>query len=187
MSAADSPDSPVARVWMAGSVVGRSVAAEAVERQDCADAVADRFLARDAVGAGRAFLESEDLLGHRGGELFAPPRPWQRLVVEQQQRPGGVGLETAGVDLRLEVEHNPLVAEADAEVLKASVPASGLRQHVVELVAEHGGDVTARSPQVGFAAPAAMIVVEHPPAHDRVAQLDGARSWARCSSDGCSP
>ena len=96
-------------------------------------------------------------------------------MVKQQQGPGGVGLETAGADLRLEVEHNPLVAEADAEVLKASVPASGVRQHVVELGAVHGGGVTGRSPQRGFAAPATMIVVEHPPVHDRVAQFDGAR------------
>ena len=34
------------------------------------------------------------------------------------------------------MQYDPLVAEADAEVLKAPVPASGLRQDVVELVAE---------------------------------------------------
>ena len=72
------------------------------------------------------------------------------------------------------MEHDPLVAEADAEVLKASVPASRPRQHLVELSAVDGGGVTGRSPQRGFAAPATMIVVEHPPVHDRVAQFDGA-------------
>ena len=94
-------------------------------------------------------------------------------MVEQQQRPGGVALEATGVDLGLEVQDDSLVAEADAEVLKASVPASGLRQHVVELIAEHGGGVTGRGPQRRFAPPGAMVVVEHPPAHDRVAQLHG--------------
>ena len=153
----------------------RSVAAEAVQRQDCADAVADRFLSGDSVGAGGAFLESEDLLGHRGGELFAPPRPWQRLVVKQQQRASRVRLQASALDLGLEVQDDPFVAEADAEVLKAPVPAAGLRQHVVELVAEDGGGVTARSPEASFAAPATMIVVEHPPVHDRVAQFDRAR------------
>ena len=82
--------------------------------------------------------------------------------------------EASGLDVGLEVQDDPFVAEADAEVLKAPVPAAGLRQDVVELVAEHGGDMTARSPEASFAAPATMIVVEHPPVHDRVAQFDGA-------------
>ena len=93
-------------------------------------------------------------------------------MVQEQQRAGGVALEAAGVDLGLEVQHDALVAEADAEVLKAAVAASGLRQRVVELVAVHGGGVTGRGPERGFAAAGAMIVVEHPPARDRVAQLD---------------
>ena len=46
------------------------------------------------------------------------------------------------MDLRLEVEHDALVTEADAEVLQAAVAASRLRQRVVELVAVHGGGVT---------------------------------------------
>ena len=124
-----------------------------------------------AVGGGGAFLELADLVGHRGGELLAPAGPRQRLVVQEQQRAGGVALEAAGVDLGLEVEHDALVAEADAEVLKAAVAASGLRQRVVELVAVHGGGVTGRGPERGFAASGAMIVVEHPPVRDRVAQL----------------
>ena len=95
-------------------------------------------------------------------------------MVEQQQRPRGVALQTAGVDLGLEVQHDALVAEADAEVLKAPVPAAGLRQDVVELVAVHGGGVTGRGPKRGFAAAGAMIVVEHPPVGDRVAQVHDA-------------
>jgi len=43
-------------------------------------------------------------------------------VVEQQQRPGGVALQTAGLDARFEVKDDPFVAEPDAEVLKAPVP-----------------------------------------------------------------
>ena len=97
------------------------------------------------------------------------PSPWERLVVEEQQRAGGVALEAAGVDLGLEVEHDSLVAEADAEVLKAPVPAAGLRQRVVELVAVHGGGVTGRGPKRRFAAAGTMIVVEHPPVSERVA------------------
>src|SRR5450755_2773779 len=72
----------------------------------------------------------------------------------------------------LDVQHHPLVAEADAEVLQAPVPAAGRRQHLVELAAEHGGGVTGRDPHRRFAAPPAVIVIEHPPADDRVAQLD---------------
>ena len=87
---------------LAGSC-SRAVAAEAVERQDRADALADRLLARHAVGVGGAFLELQDLGGHRGGELLPPASPWQRLVVEQQQRSGGVALQTAGLDVRFEV------------------------------------------------------------------------------------
>ncbi len=79
----------------------------------------------------------------------------------------------AGPGLGLDVQNHSLVAEADAEVLQASVPAAGRRQHVVELVAEHGGGVTGRGPQRRLAAPGAVIVVEHPPADDRVAQLHG--------------
>ncbi len=75
------------------------VAAEAVERHDRADAVADRFPARDGVGGGCAFLELCELLGHRGGEVLAPARPRQGLVVEQQLRPGGVRLQAAVFEL----------------------------------------------------------------------------------------
>jgi hypothetical protein len=131
-------------------------------------------LARDAVGAGDAVLESHDLLGHRGGELFAPPGPRKRLVIEQQQRPGRVRLQATVWDLRLDVDHDLLVAEPHAEILQAPVPASGLRQHVVELISEHRSGVTARRPHARFAAPCAMIVVEHPPVHGRVAQLQDA-------------
>ena len=60
-------------------------------------------LARHAVSARGAFLEPQDLCGHRGGELLAPASPWQWLVVEQQQRSGGVALQTAGRDVRFEV------------------------------------------------------------------------------------
>jgi hypothetical protein len=38
-------------------------------------------------------------------------------VVEQQQRSRGVALETTSRGLGLDVQHHPLVAEADAEVL----------------------------------------------------------------------
>jgi hypothetical protein len=45
------------------------------------------------------------------------------------------------------MQHHAFVAETDAEVLKAPVSASGLRQPVVELIAEHGGGgMTGRSP-----------------------------------------
>ena len=117
-------------------------------------------------------MELADLVGHRGSELLAPAGPRQRLVVQEQERAGGVALEATGVDLGLKVQHDALVAEADAEVLKAAVAASGLRQRVVELVAVHGGGVTARGPTRGFAAAGAMIIVEHPPVRERVAQLD---------------
>ena len=163
-------------VWMIGGAArGRPVAAEAGRAAGWADAVADRFSARDAVGARGPLLESPHLIGHRGGELLAPPGPRQRFVVEQQHRPGGVRLEATGLDVGLEVQHNPFVAEADAEVLKASIAASGLRQDVVELIVEHRGGVTGGGPQKGFATPGAMIVVEHPPVRDRVAQLHRAR------------
>ena len=59
--------------------------------------LADRLLARDAVGGGGAFLELADLVGHRGGELLAPAGPRERLVVQEQQRAGGVALEAAGL------------------------------------------------------------------------------------------
>ena len=95
-------------------------------------------------------------------------------MVQEQQRAGGVALEAAGVDLGLEVEHDAFVAEADAEVLKAAVAAAGLRQDVVELVAVDGGGVTGRGPERRFAAAGSMIVVEHPPVSERVAQLHGA-------------
>jgi len=75
--------------------------------------------------------------------------------------------------LRLKVEHDALVAEADAEVLKAAVAPSGLRQDVVELGAVDGGDMTGRGPNRGLAPSGAMIVVEHPPESNRVAQLHG--------------
>ena len=124
-----------------------------------------------AVGARGAFLQPQDLGGHRGGELFAPASPWQRLVVEQQHRPRGVALHTAGLDVRFEVQDDSFVAEADAEVLKSPVPAAGLRQDVVELVAVDGGGVTGRRPERGLAPSRAVIVVEHPPVRDRIAQL----------------
>ena len=146
-----------------------AVATEAVERHDRADALADRLLARDAVGGGGAFLELADLVWHRGGELLAPAGPRERLVVQEQERAGGVALEAAGVDLGLEVEHDALVAEADAEVLKAPVPTPGLRQDVVQLVTVHRGGVTGRAPDRRFPAAGAMIVIEHPPVSERVA------------------
>jgi hypothetical protein len=121
--------------------------------------------------AGRAFLKSQDLLGHRGGERLPPAGPRQRLVVEHEKRTGRVRLKAARVHLRLDVQGDPLVAEADPEVLKAPVAAAGLRQHVVELVRAHGGYMTARGPQARFAAPPAVIVVKHPPARDRIAQI----------------
>jgi len=99
-------------------------------------------------------------------------------MVEQQQRPRGVGFQPTDLDLRLEMQHDAFVAETDPEVLKAPVPASGRRQPVVELIAEDGRSVTGRSPQRGFAASAVMVVIEHPPACDRVAQLH------RSSGDG---
>ena len=77
------------------------------------------------------------------------------------------------MDVGFEVQYDAFVAEADAEVLKAPVAASGLRQDVVELVAVHGGGVAGRGPDRGFAAAGSMIVVEHPPVRDRVAQLHG--------------
>jgi hypothetical protein len=58
-------------------------------------------------------LESEDLLGHRGGELLPPSRARERLVVEQQHRAGGVRLEATPLDPGFEVDHDPLVAESD--------------------------------------------------------------------------
>ena len=97
--------------------LGWPVAAEAVERHDRADAAADRFPARDTVGARGAFLKLPDLVGHSGGELRAPAGPWERLVVQEQQGAGGVALETAGVVVWVEVQHDPFVAEADSEVL----------------------------------------------------------------------
>ena len=118
-------------------------------------------------------MESQYLFGHGRGELLAPAAPRQRLVVQEQQRPGGVALQTAGVDLGLEVQHDPLVAEADAEVLQAPVPTTGLRQDVVELIAVNGRSVTGRAPKRGFAAPGTMIVDEHPPVRDRVAERHG--------------
>jgi hypothetical protein len=148
-----------------------AVPAEAVERHDRADPLPDRLLARDAVGGGGAFLELADLIGHRGGELLAPAGPRKRLVVQEQERAGGVARETAALDLGLEVQHDALVAKADAEVLQAAVASSGLRQRVVELIAVHGDGVTARGPKRGLAAAGAMIVVEHPPVRERVAQL----------------
>jgi hypothetical protein len=153
-----------------------AITAEAVERHDRAHALADRLFARDCVRAGRSFLQLADLGRHRGSELLTPASPWQRLVVKQQQRPSGVALETVGLDLRFDVQYHPHVAEADAEVLKTPGPATGSRQDVVELIAECGGDVTGRGPQRAFPPPAAMVVVEHPPLRDRVAQLDDTRS-----------
>ena len=63
-------------------------------------------------------------------------------MVEQQQRPGRVRFQPTRRNVGLQVQHDPLVAEADPEVLKAPVSASGLRQHVVELITEHRRDVT---------------------------------------------
>ena len=45
----------------------------------------------------------------------------------EQQHSICVRLKTTSTDLRLEVEHDPLVAEADAEILKAPVYAASLR------------------------------------------------------------
>ena len=95
-------------------------------------------------------------------------------MVQEQERAGGVALEASGLAVRLEVQHDALVAEADAEVLKPPVAATGLRQRVVELVAVHGVGVTGRGPKRGFAAARAVVVVEHPPMRERVAELHGA-------------
>ena len=122
--------------------------------------------------AGGVFLESADLVGHRGGELVAPASPGEGFVVEEQHRAGGVGLQALRFDVGLEVDDDAFVAEADAEVLQASVPAAGLGEGVVELVAVDGDDVAAGGPGAGFAAAGAVVVVEHPPARDRVADLD---------------
>ena len=84
-------------------------------------------------------------------------------MVREQQGAGGVALQTPDLDLGLKVEHDALVAEADAEVLKAPVPTPGLRQDVVQLVAVHRGDVTGRAPDRRFPAAGSMIVIEHPP------------------------
>jgi len=67
-------------------------------------------------------------------------------MLEQQLRPRGVGLQSAGFHPRLQMQHHAFVAEADAEVLKTPVPAPGLRQYVVQLIAEHGRGMTGRSP-----------------------------------------
>jgi hypothetical protein len=63
------------------------------------------------------FLEAADLLGHGGGELLAPARPGEGLVVEQEHGAGGVGLQAVRFDMGLEVDDDAFVAEADAEVL----------------------------------------------------------------------
>jgi hypothetical protein len=153
----------------------RAVAAQLVQRQDRVDAVADRFTAGQHVGAGGAFLELADLGRHSGGELLTPAGPRERLVVQEQQGAGGVALETAGVTVRVQVEHDTFVAEADAEVLQASVATPGLRQDVVQLVPVDGGGVTARGPQRGFVPSGAVVVVENPPVGRRVAQLHRTR------------
>jgi hypothetical protein len=153
-----------------------AVSAEAVERHDRADTAADRLPARHAIGVGGMLLKPPDVVWHRGGELLAPASPRLRLVVQEQQRARGVALQAARVDLRVDMQHDPLVAEVDADVLKAAVAASGLRQRVVELVAVDSGGVTSRGPKRGFAPAGSMIVVEHPPACERVAQLGLPRS-----------
>jgi hypothetical protein len=94
--------------------------------------------------------------------------------VVEQQHPHGVRLQAADADPGLEVQHDPFIAEADAEILKAPVPAAGLGQDVVELIAVHGRGVTGRGPDAGFAARPAEVVVEHPLVRDRVAELHGA-------------
>ena len=96
--------------------------------------------------------------GMEAVELLAPAGPRERLVVQEQQGAGGVALRRGG-DLGLEVQHDALVAEADAEVLKAPVPTPGLRQDVVQLVAVHRGDVTGRAP-VSLPGDGLMIVIE---------------------------
>jgi hypothetical protein len=60
-------------------------------------------------------------------------------VVEQQHRAGGAGLQAFRFDVGLEVDDDAFVADADAEALQASVPAAGLGEEVVELVAVHVG------------------------------------------------
>jgi hypothetical protein len=57
-------------------------------------------------------------------------------VVYEQQRAGGVGLKAPWPNAGLDVEHDALVAEADPEVLEASVPTAGLRQELIQLVIE---------------------------------------------------
>ena len=55
-------------------------------------------------------------------------------MVEEEHGAGGVGLQALRFDVGLEVDDDAFVAEADAEVLQASVPAAGLGEVVVELV-----------------------------------------------------
>lgn len=95
-------------------------------------------------------------------------------MVEQQHGAGGVGLQAVRFDVGLEVDDDAFVAEADAQVLQAPVSTAGLGHEVIELVAVHGDDVAAGGPGSGFAAAGAVGVVEHPPAGNRVAELDGA-------------
>ena len=131
-------------------------------------------MAWGAVGGGGVFLEAADLVGHRGGELLAPASPGEGFVVEEEHGAGGVGLQALRFDVGLEVDDDAFVAEADAEVLQAPVSTAGLGDVVVELVAVDRDDVAAGGPGAGFAAAGAVVVVEHPPARDRVADLDDA-------------
>jgi hypothetical protein len=55
-------------------------------------------------------------------------------VIEQQHRPGGVGLDALLVDLWLDVQDDAFVAEADPKVLQAAVAAARLRQLVTDLI-----------------------------------------------------
>ena len=70
------------------------------------------------------------------------------------------------------MDDDAFVAEADAEVLQASIAAAGLGEEVVELVTGDRDDVAAGGPGPGFAAAGAVVVVEHPPTRDRIAELD---------------
>ncbi len=95
-------------------------------------------------------------------------------MIEQEHGAGGVGLQALRFDVRFEVNDDAFVAEADAEVLQAPVATAGLGNMVVELVAVDRDDVSAGGPRCGFAAAGAVVVVEHPPARDRIAQLNNA-------------
>ncbi len=94
------------------------------------------------------FLQAQDLVGHRRGELLPPTDPRQRFAVDEQLGAGDVGLKAAVVDLGFDVEHDAFVAKPDPEVLQAAVSAVGLREKLIQLVVyqRHGGPVEVHGP-----------------------------------------